>query len=229
MEKRVLPAVTRWTWRHLWGCPLLVMDPHISSWTPPWGRRGALAPAWRAGSCAPGQINTINNSSPLSTVQDKGLKKVLQIASSDPVTNCSAERQLQTKSSRFMTTKSRPKRFLLKKAECVALTGDHWTSVSNSNYVVVTAHTIIITDREWHLQSLVLTVQKTNTRHYAVNCPEQFISMAEAWGIEQKVTTSGTDCARTMMAAARQLPFQHVFCCSHFAENNHCLAWQLWV
>lgn len=38
------------------------------------------------------------------------------------------------------------------------------------------------------------------------------MSVAEAGGIEQKVTLNGTDCARTMMAAVRQLPFQHIVC-----------------
>ena len=53
MAEECLPAVTRWTWKRLWGFPQLVTDQHISSWSPPWGRRGSSAPAWRAGSCAP--------------------------------------------------------------------------------------------------------------------------------------------------------------------------------
>lgn len=52
----------------------------------------------------------------------------------------------------------------MKKAACVALTGSHWTSVGNSNYIGVTAHTVVVTDREQRLQFFVLTAQKTNTR-----------------------------------------------------------------
>lgn len=85
----------------------------------------------------------------------------------------------------------------MEKAEYVALTGDHWTSVSNG----VTAHFINVADREWHLKSFSLTVGKTTTRHYAEICAEQFFSVAQACGIQQKVTTIGTDSARTMVAA----------------------------
>ena len=100
------------------------------------------------------------------------------------------------------------------------MTGDPWTSVSNSNYVGVTAHIADVTDGEWHLQSFALTVQKTNTRHYAENCAEQFVSVAEAWEIQQKVTTIGTDSSRTMMAAARHLPFQHMPCVAHILQRT---------
>lgn len=117
-------------------------------------------------------------------------------------------------------TEKQAKLDALQKAEFVALTGDHWTSVRNSNYVGVTAHLADVTEGTWHLQSFALTVQKTNTRHYAENCAEQFLSVAEEWGIQQKVTTIGTDSARTMMATARCLPFQHMPCVAHIVQRT---------
>ena len=48
---------------------------------------------------------------------------------------------------------------LLEQAATVAPTGDHWTSVSNGNYLVVTAHFI---DNVWNLRSFALEVKKKN-------------------------------------------------------------------
>lgn len=38
-------------------------------------------------------------------------------------------------------------------ARCVALTGDHWTSVNNDNYLGVTVHLI---DASWEIHSFAL-------------------------------------------------------------------------
>lgn len=89
-------------------------------------------------------------------------------------------------------------------AECVALTGDHWTSLSNSEYLGVVAHFI---DPKWDLQSFALTIHKASTRHFADNVAE----------VSQKATT---DRVRTMVAAMRQLTDQHMPC---VAEDHHSL------
>ena len=83
-----------------------------------------------------------------------------------------------------------------------ALTGDHWTPVSNDNYLGVTSH--LITD-EWKLKSFTLTCMKTEERHFAEACAEQFQTVASNWAIEDKTTTIGIDSARNMIDAARLL------------------------
>ncbi len=75
-------------------------------------------------------------------------------------------------------------------------------------------------DIKWRLQSFALTVQKTTTRHFAENVAEDFESVAEAWEVTQKVTTIGTDSARTMTAAMRQLTFQHMPCAAHALQRT---------
>ena len=58
---------------------------------------------------------------------------------------------------------------LLEQAASVALTGDHWTSVSNDNYLGVTAHLI---DNVWKLRYFSLEVKKkkqTNKLLIAIN------------------------------------------------------------
>src|SRR4029434_3056173 len=83
-------------------------------------------------------------------------------------------------------------------------TADHWTSVSKDNYLGVTAHFI---DNVWKLRSFALEVKKTEARHTAENCAEEFIDVSNRWEISDKLTTLGTDIARNMLAAAKLLPF----------------------
>ncbi|KAL1262297.1 hypothetical protein QQF64_007562 [Cirrhinus molitorella] len=93
----------------------------------------------------------------------------------------------------------------------------HWTSISNHNYLGVTVHII---DCDWKLKSSALTVLKSVTRHYSDACAEQFLTVADEWGIREKVTTVGTDSARNMVAAARKLPFHHMPCAAHVLQRT---------
>ncbi|XP_034057937.1 zinc finger BED domain-containing protein 1-like [Gymnodraco acuticeps] len=154
---------------------------------------------------------------PLRVVEDKGLQKVLQIISSDATYELPCRKTVTKRIQQLYDNEKEDKENLLEKAECVALTGDHWTSVSNSNYLGVTAHFI---DIKWRLHSFALTIQKTTTRHFAENVAEDFESVAEAWEVTLKVTTIGTDCARTMIAAMRLLTFQHMPCVAHVLQRT---------
>lgn len=133
-------------------------------------------------------------------MEDKGLQKVLQIATSDTTYELPCRKTVTKRIQQLYDNEKEDKENLLEKAKYVALTGDHWTSVSNSNYLGVTAHVI---DIKWRLHSFALTIQKTTTRHFAENVAEDFESVAEAWEVTQEVTTIGTDSARTMTAAMR--------------------------
>ncbi len=84
---------------------------------------------------------------PLSVVEDQGLEAMLQIASSDPTYDLPCRKTISNKIHQLYDTVKQAKVDLLEKAECVAVTGDHWTSVSNTNYLGVTAHTFDVTDR----------------------------------------------------------------------------------
>ncbi|KAL4007732.1 hypothetical protein ACER0C_001584 [Sarotherodon galilaeus] len=99
----------------------------------------------------------------------------------------------------------------------VALTGDHWTSVNNDNYLGVTAHFI---DNDWTVQSFALTVSKTEERHYAEACADHFLNVANEWKIKDKLTTLGTDSACNMVAAARLLSFEHMPCTAHILQRT---------
>ena len=76
------------------------------------------------------------------------------------------------------------------------------------------------TDEKWALHSHALTVLKTEERHYAETCTGHFTEVAQQWDVSNKVTTLSTDSARNMIAAARQLPFDHVPCFAHSLQRS---------
>lgn len=92
----------------------------------------------------------------------------------------------------------------------VALTGEYWTSVSNPNYRGAPVH-YINEKQKRHSHTLI----KTEERHHAEACPGHFMDVAKQWDTESKVSTLCTDSARNMVAAARQLPFDHLPCIPH--------------
>ncbi|KAL6483231.1 hypothetical protein MHYP_G00081030 [Metynnis hypsauchen] len=159
---------------------------------------------------------------PLSVIEDKGLQEALQIASADASYELPSRKTMSKKIQQLNDEEREVKQVIVKSATNVALTGDHWTSVSNKNYLGVTAHII---DDEWKIQSFALSMQKTTSRHYGDACAEDFMAVAEAWEIKEKVTTIGTDSARNMIVAARRLPFQHMPCVAHMLQRtlNVCL------
>ncbi|XP_051909222.1 E3 SUMO-protein ligase ZBED1-like [Hippocampus zosterae] len=157
---------------------------------------------------------------PLSVVEDKGLENALKIATCDPTLKLPSKNTISAIIQQLYDTEKVAKLDALEKAQFVALTGDHWTTVRNANYIGVTAHIAAVTDGTWHFQSFVLTVLETDSRHNAENCAERFLSVAVMWGIRQKITTIGTDSTRTAIAAARHLPFQHSPCIAHILHRT---------
>ncbi|XP_075884650.1 E3 SUMO-protein ligase ZBED1-like [Nelusetta ayraudi] len=61
---------------------------------------------------------------------------------------------------------------------------------------------------------------KSETRHFADKCAEQFLQVANDWGIEAKISTIGTDSAANMLAAMRALPYEHIACNAHILQRT---------
>ena len=99
----------------------------------------------------------------------------------------------------------------------VAITGDHWTSAGNHSYLGVTGYFI---DGEWNLNSFALTIMKTETRHSADKCSEQFLKLANDWGIENKISIIGTDSTANMLAARRAFPYEHIAYNAHILQTT---------
>lgn len=108
---------------------------------------------------------------------------------------------------------------LLQNANAVALTGDHWTSVSNQNYLGVTAHHI---DTDWKLHLFALTVRHTEERHFAETCAQHFSEVAEQWDVAGKVKTIGTDSARNMLSSKTPAIRAHAMHCAVYRGRSQC-------
>ncbi|XP_048014184.1 E3 SUMO-protein ligase ZBED1 [Megalobrama amblycephala] len=153
---------------------------------------------------------------PISMIEDDGLELVLQAATGDPSYKLPARRTIMRKIHDQYAAEKAAKDEKMVEARCVALTGDHWTSVNNDNYLGVTVHLI---DASWELHSFALGVMKTEERHFAEACARQFLDVANQWGIADKISTIGTDSAPNMVAAGRILTFEHLPCVAHVVQR----------
>lgn len=93
------------------------------------------------------------NCRPISVVEDEGLELLLQAATGDPSYKLPARRTILRRINDQHTAEKAAKEEKLAGATCVALTGDHWSSVNNENYLGVTVHLI---DASWELHSFAL-------------------------------------------------------------------------
>ncbi|XP_060792592.1 E3 SUMO-protein ligase ZBED1-like [Neoarius graeffei] len=155
---------------------------------------------------------------PISVVEDDGLELVLQAATGNPSYKLPARRTIIrtiTPHDQYTAEKAAKDEKMVE-ARCVALTGDHWTSVNNDNYLGVTVHLI---DASWEFHSFALGVMKTEERHFAEACARQFLDVANQWGIADKICTIGTDSAPNLVAAGRILPFEHFPCVAHVVQR----------
>ncbi len=90
---------------------------------------------------------------PISVVENDGLELVLQAATGDPYYKLPARRTIMRRIHDQHAAEKAAKDEKMVEARCVALTGDHWTSVNNDNYLGVTIHLI---DASWDLHSFAL-------------------------------------------------------------------------
>uniref|UniRef100_A0A8C1D0C7 Uncharacterized protein n=2 Tax=Cyprinus carpio TaxID=7962 RepID=A0A8C1D0C7_CYPCA len=157
------------------------------------------------------------NCRPINIVDDDGLRDIIRTASGDASYNMPSRGTIMSKIHTLYDDEKARRMNTLQQATHIALTGDHWTSVSNDNYLGITAHFV---DKEWKLHSFALTVSKTEERQYAEACADHFLDVAREWKIEDKLSTLGTDSARNMVAAARLLPFEHLPCTAHILQRT---------
>ena len=159
------------------------------------------------------------NCRPINIVEDEGLTEVLQTASNDPIYKPPCRTTVMTEISKMYDSEKKNKLEILVEdsPNFVAITRDHWTSAGNHSYLGETGHFI---DGEWKLNSFALTVMKTETRHFSDKCAEQFIKVANDWGIENKISTIGTGSAANRLAAMRALPYEHITCNAHILQRT---------
>lgn len=152
------------------------------------------------------------NSRPVNIVEDAGLRDVLRVACSDQSYVLPSRGTIVARIHSLYETEKATKLKLLQSANAVALTGDHWTSVSNQNYLGVSAHHI---DTNWTFLSFALTVRQTEETRV-----QHFFEVAERWDIAKKVTTIGADGALTLVTAAWLQSYQHMPCIAHSLQRS---------
>src|SRR4029434_1641933 len=139
---------------------------------------------------------------PINMVEDEGFTEVLRVATGDSSIKTTQRRRIITEIHELYEAEKKKKENDLAATKHVALTGAHWTSLSNDNYLGVTAHLIT---NEWKLKSFTLTCMKAEEPLCRGMCAQQFQTVASNWAIEDKTTTIGIDSAPNMIAAARLL------------------------
>lgn len=160
---------------------------------------------------------------PVYIVEDEGLRDIIRIASGDLTYELPSRATVMSRIHEWYDTEKAKLATNLDNTASVALTGDYWTSLGNHSYLGVTAHYI---DQEWKLHSHALTVMRTDERHMADVCASHFMDVAGQWNIEEKVSTLNTDSARNMIAASKQLPFEHLPCTAHSIQRSVTVALQ---
>ncbi|CAB1431447.1 unnamed protein product [Pleuronectes platessa] len=105
-------------------------------------RQATLAECSRAGSVNKTTTNKLTNAiakwvatdcRPINIVEDKGLRDIIQIASGDSSYKTPSKGTIVTRIHELYGSEKERKVEQLARASFIALTGDHWTSVSNHN------------------------------------------------------------------------------------------------
>lgn len=149
---------------------------------------------------------------PIDIVEDEGLLEIIRIASNDCTYELPSRATTVAKIHNLYEDEKAKVEEALGQTNTVALTEDYWTFRSNHSCLGITAHYL---SPQWELKSHVLTVMETEEQHFADTCAEQFLQVARQWGIEHKVSTLTTDGACNVVAAASQLPVEHMPCIAH--------------
>lgn len=153
----------------------------------------------------------------INIVEDEGLLEIIHRAPNSCMYELPSRATTVTKIHNLYEDEKAKVKEALGQTNTVALTGDYWTSISNHSYIGLQLHhsnsTLFFT--RVGTSVACFAIMKTEERHFADTCVEHFMQVARQWGIEHKVSTLTTDSARNMVAAARQLPFEHMPCVAH--------------
>lgn len=94
----------------------------------------------------------------------------------------------------------------------VTLTTDLWTSRNTEAYITVTCHFV---NKDYKLNSKVLTTSQMNGPHTADNIATSLKQIIEEWNLQNKVMAIVTDNAANMKAAIQILKLRHLPCYAH--------------
>ncbi|XP_023696650.1 E3 SUMO-protein ligase ZBED1-like [Paramormyrops kingsleyae] len=143
---------------------------------------------------------------PLSIVEDEGFLNTIRLASSDVTYTLPSRETIASRIEDLYANQKSSKLEQLRNAKAVALTGDRWASVTNHDYLSVSAHFI---DSSWALNSFPLGVMLVD-ESFAEGCAKKISDITSQWEITGKISTVGN-----MGASAGLIPYEHMPCIAH--------------
>ena len=99
----------------------------------------------------------------------------------------------------------------LKSLEWVALTGDHWTSLSQDHFLTITVHFI----QDWQLYNKVLVTRPVYVSQTGENISSEIEDVLAEFGIESKVSGMTVDNAQNMHVGVTRLNITKLGCFAH--------------
>ena len=101
----------------------------------------------------------------------------------------------------------------MEEASKVCLTTDCWTSVNNEAFIAVTAHFV---DRNFELQSVLLTCKPIVSTHTSKNLADELGEIIKDWNLGQRVLIFVSENAYNVVGAVKNhLMLKHLGCAAH--------------
>ena len=152
------------------------------------------------------------NSRPISIVEDEGLENLIRVFTENSSFSLPSRSTIKSRVDSFFVDLKEDIQQDLCHADYTALTCDYWSSLSNENYLGMTAHYI---DAAFKLQSYALGVSYSEERHISENVAKHIKQVTNHWNITNKVVAIVTDNAKNMVNAVDELPYMHIGCGAH--------------
>ncbi|XP_038124278.1 E3 SUMO-protein ligase ZBED1-like isoform X2 [Cyprinodon tularosa] len=153
----------------------------------------------------------ITDCQPLSLVEDKGFRELVQLLEPSYVLPC--RKAIKTMISQRYEEKKEQIKKELKSAAAVSLTADMWTSMNMEAYLAVTCH--YVNSENHTLCTSMLGVEHFPQQHTAENMAQVKKNLMQEWAIAEKVTCLVTDAAANMVACVKKLQIRHTICIAH--------------
>jgi len=135
------------------------------------------------------------NGRPLNIVSDCGLRDLLRVATSNNNYSLPCRKTIKSRLNELFEKEKEIKMEMIRKTKFVAITCDHWTSISNDSFLGVTCHWI---DDDWKMNSFTLGVHNCMERHTSDNVLNQFRVITDEWECYHKIISVGTDNGRNI-------------------------------
>lgn len=149
---------------------------------------------------------------PVNVLEDDGLRDVIRIATKDITFTLPCRTTAMEKVKDLFQSEKLKQMEKLCDAESVVFAFDHWTSMTQDNYMGVTA---VFLTKSFHLQHTTLGIYCSNESQTGENIRDHVTEVISQWNITDKVFSLCSDNAANMLKASRLLNIDHLPCMAH--------------